>query len=541
MLAQFVENDAASLPADSDTVSRVPLVGPPVQHHLDPADLLGVGLKSAPDDVALLSNRRRVTWRELDDESRLLAAGYRQFGLSPGDRVASLMPNCIDLVVHYLACLRSGLVVTPLNYRYTHREIDHALDVCGASALLAHAERRTDVETSSLASELPLGVISYAGAGETARFEELVSGPEPDVERGDVAPSSPAVIFFTSGSTGPAKGVTHTHETLGALFSTAAQMLELGPEDVFLPGSSISHIAGFSFTLTSLGVGAQALVAHSFDAHELIPLLRTARPTVISMLPAALTALVRDHDLTGDDLSSLRLVRCAADKVPAELDREMMALAHKQIDEGWGMTEIGFGALTPPGRPVKEGSVGEPTPGFTLSLRDEDGVEVGTGEVGRVWVQSRSRTVGYWQAPEATAEVIQDDWLDTGDLMRFDDDGCLWFFGRKKQIIVHDGSNISPQEVENALAEHPSVALAGAVGVHHDVHGENVRAYVVIEEGHERPSSADLIVFARERIGYRAPEEVVFLEEMPLTPSGKVDRTTLKRMAEDHLDAERRH
>jgi long-chain acyl-CoA synthetase len=137
--------------------------------------------------------------------------------------------------------------------------------------------------------------------------------------------------------------------------------------------------------------------------------------------------------------------------------------------------------------------------------------------------------------------VIQDDWLDTGDLMRFDDDGCLWFFGRKKQIIVHDGSNISPQEVENALAEHPSVALAGAVGVHHDVHGEHVRAYVVTEEGYERPSSADLIVFARERIGYRAPEEVVFLEEMPLTPSGKVDRTTLKRMAEDHLDAERRH
>src|SRR5262249_2274797 len=179
---------------DSDPVPPVPLAGPPVQHHLHPADLLAVGLKSAPDDVALLSNRRRVTWRELDDESRLLAAGYRQFGLSPGDRVASLMPNCIDLVVHYLACLRAGLVATPLNYRYTHREIDHALDVCGASALLAHAERRADVEASSLASELPLDVISYAGAGETARFEELVSGPEPDVEIGDVAPSSPAVI-----------------------------------------------------------------------------------------------------------------------------------------------------------------------------------------------------------------------------------------------------------------------------------------------------------------------------------------------------------
>ncbi len=142
---------------------------------------------------------------------------------------------------------------------------------------------------------------------------------------------------------------------------------------------------------------------------------------------------------------------------------------------------------------------------------------------------------GYWEAPEATDEVVRDDWLDSGDLARADEDGYLWFFGRKKQVIVHDGSNISPLEVEGALVEHPAVDLAGVVGVHDTVHGENVRAYVTLREGAERPSSADLIVFCRERIGYKAPEEIVFLDEMPLNPTGKIDRVGLKRMAEDHL------
>ncbi len=168
-------------------------------------------------------------------------------------------------------------------------------------------------------------------------------------------------------------------------------------------------------------------------------------------------------------------------------------------------------------------------------MRTERGEQIEAGEVGRIWIRSRSRTRGYWQAPEATEEVVSDDWLDSGDLARADEDGYLWFFGRKKQVIVHDGSNISPYEVEGALVEHPSVALAGAVGVHDEVHGENVRAYVTLSEGCDAPARADLIVFCRERIGYKAPEEIIFLDGMPLNPTGKIDRVGLKRMVEDHL------
>ena len=201
------------------------------------------------------------------------------------------------------------------------------------------------------------------------------------------------------------------------------------------------------------------------------------------------------------------------------------------------MTEVGLATLNPPSGVIKQGSIGPPIAGFSIEIRDEDGGPLGNDSVGRIWIRSRSQMSGYWERPEATEEIVSGGWLDSGDLARTDEDGYLWFFGRKKQVIVHDGSNISPLEVEGALVEHAAVDLAGVVGIHDVVHGENVRAYVTLraESRAEPPSSADLIVFCRERVGYKAPEEVVVLEEMPLNPTGKIDRVGLKKMAEDHL------
>jgi acyl-CoA synthetase (AMP-forming)/AMP-acid ligase II len=512
-------------------------------------DLLRLGLETKPEEVALLSNQRSLTWRGLEDASSRLAAGYLGLGLAAGDRVASLMPNRVDLVVHYLACFKAGLIATPLNYRYTAAEIDHALEVSGARVLLAHVERAADVAGSELAPGLELGTIAYRDA------EPLPQGnEEPDSDHGwshdfhallqadplprasdDAEPDAPAAIFFTSGSTGPAKGVTHTRETLRWMIAAAAGAFELDADDVFLPGSSMSHIGSFLWALATLSVAGRVVVARATDAHELLPLLRSQQPTVLAMIPAALSALIHDHDLRPGDFSSLRLCRAGADKVSTELLTEFAAAAGFPIVEGYGMTEVGIATLNPPSGEIRQGSIGTPIGGFRIELRDEEGGPIEGDAVGRIWIESRSRMSGYWQAPEATAEVIVDGWLDSGDLARADADGYLWFFGRKKQVIVHDGSNISPYEVEGALLDHPSVALAGAVGVHDTVHGENVRAYVTLADDCQKPSAADLIVHCRELIGYKAPEEIVFLDDMPLNPTGKIDRAGLKRMAEDHL------
>jgi long-chain acyl-CoA synthetase len=511
-------------------------------------DLLSVGLEQKPDEVAMVSAIREVTWRQLDEASSALAGGYRSIGLEPGDRLSSLMPNRIDLVVHYLAAFKAGLTVTPLNYRYTAREIDHALEVSGARAIVAHVERAEDIAESKLASGLELGAIAYRdpeplpgpdrsedAAQWSHEFSALLESeplPPPD-EPPD--PQQPAAIFFTSGSTGPAKGVTHTRETLRWMIASAAGAFELNEQDVFLPGSSMSHIGSFLWALAVLSVGGKVVVARATDAHEILPLLREHQPTVLAMIPAALSALIHDHDVKHDDFASLRMCRAGADKVSTELLHDFAAEAGFPIVEGYGMTEVGLATLNPPSGEIRQGSIGQPICGFHIALRNEAGDPIEAGEVGKIWIRSRSRMAGYWEAQEATDEVVIDDWLDSGDLAKADEDGYLWFFGRKKQVIVHDGSNISPYEVEGALVEHPAIDLAAAIGIHDEVHGENVRAYVTLKDGAEQPSRADLIAFCRERIGYKAPEEIVFIDEMPLNPTGKLDRAGLKKMAEDHL------
>ena len=140
--------------------------------------------------------------------------------------------------------------------------------------------------------------------------------------------------------------------------------------------------------------------------------------------------------------------------------------------------------------------------------------------------------IGYWNRPDATAETIVDGWLDTGDLVAADEQGYLWFRGRKKQIIIHDGSNICPQEVEESLLEHPAVASAGVVGIHNLVHGENVRAYISLRPDVQPPTVAELIQFSKARVGYKAPDEIIVLDEMPLNAVGKVDRVALKQLAD---------
>ncbi len=509
----------------------MPHVGPPIEGLVPLSHLLQEGVGAYPDDKALISLEGDMTWSELDRASIRLATHYLAMGLKPGDRIASLMPNRIGLPVHYIACFRAGLVLTPLNYRYTAPEIDHALEVSEASAILAHHERADDIATSK-ASTLPLGVITYgAGASDRLSYEQLLAEEPPPVSLPELEPTAPAAIFFTSGSTGPAKGVTHSRDTLAHMFASAAAAFELTTDDILLPGSSLSHIGGFTFSFSALSKGVPVVIPRTFDHDEMMVLLRHARPTILSMLPTALFHLIREHDVRPSDFESLRMCRSAGDKVAEALEKGFTALAGFPIDEGYGMTEIGLATISPPSGLIKRGSVGQPHPGFILSIRDEEWRELSPGTLGRLWVKTPSRTIGYWNNPDASAEVVREEWLDTGDVMRADEDGYLWFHGRKKQIIVHDGSNICPQEVEGALLEHPAVESVGVVGIHDSIHGENVRAYVEIKKDATQPTARELIAFARERVGYKAPEEIVIIDEMPLNPTGKVDRTKLKMLA----------
>ena len=438
----------------------MPIYGPELDDPVSIPELLRHGLENKPDEDVLISLESRLTWRELDESSTRLARNYLALGLKPGDRIASLMPNRVQLYIHYLACIKAGFVGVPLNYRYMSPEIDHALEVSGASVLLTHAERAQDISNCKNVSKLPLGTITY-GAKESASpsFEEFISADAPGVELSEPDPNSPAFIFFTSGSTGPAKGVTHSYESLRWMFGSCAEGFEMNGDDTLLPGSSISHIGGFIFSFMALSKGARVLVARRFDPDEIIPLLRENRPTVLCMIPAALFRVIRDHGATREDFTTIRLCRSGSDSVPLELEREFMDLTGHPIDEGYGSSEVGLATINPPSGVIKMGSIGPPLPGFVLSIRDDQGKELQVGNDGNLWVKTKSRMLGYWGNDEATQSVIKDGWFDMGDILKADEDGYLWFKGRKKQIIVHDGSNICPQEVEGALLEHEAVCF----------------------------------------------------------------------------------
>src|SRR5882724_8082476 len=408
------------------------LSGPPLDEPVDPCRLLERGVQAGGRDPALASADGNWSWRDLDAASVRLAGNLLELGLKPGDRVASLMPNRDALVIHYLACLKAGLVATPLNYRYTAREIDHALEVGKVSVLVSHAERSADIAASKLAKGLRFGVISYgAREGSDPRLEAMIERPSPGRPLPPPDPAAPAAVFFTSGSTGPAKGVTHSVRTLGWILASTIAGLEYRPQDVVMPCSSLSHEGGFGFGLAALAAGSRLVVARSLDAEELLPLLRAHRPTVLWMLPAALIALVREGHAAREDFSSLRLCVSGGDKVSPELEREFTELAGFAIDELYGMTEIGCASLNPPSGLNKLGSIGRLCPGFSLSIRDEGGAELAPGGEGRMWISSPTTMIGYWGDAAATAATIKEGWLDTGDVMKVDADGYLWFRGRK--------------------------------------------------------------------------------------------------------------
>lgn len=511
----------------------MPIVGPPLDKPVRLARLLEMGLQTNPDGAALVLLHRSWTWRELDADSTRLAKQYLAMGLVPGDRVASLLPNRGALLVHYLACCKSGLVATPLNYRYQTPEIDHALEVSGASLIVAHAERDDVLVASKCVRRLRFGRIIFEAEGDAyPHLEELMTTdgssvalpPEP-------APDAPVFIFFTSGSTGKPKGVTHTHATFGWMVASAVVALGITPEDVFLPATSASHVACSSLSFAGLAAGACVAMARTFGPDELLPLLRHARPTLLCSLPAPLFNLAREQSATRDDFRTIRRCVSGGDKISSELEHEYRALAGHAIEELYGMTETGTATYNPSGIRNRIGSIGRMAPGFAGSVRGEDGGELPVGKIGRLWMTSPSVMIGYWNRPDATAETIVDGWLDSGDLVSADADNYLWFHGRKKQIIIHDGSNICPQEVEESLLEHPAVESAGVIGVHDLVHGENVHAFVVLRPDVPRPTVAELIRFSKARVGYKAPDAIVVLDAMPMTAVGKVDRVALKQLA----------
>lgn len=508
------------------------ITGPTLDRTVDLSRLLEPGLAQKPDAIAISAMNDSLSWRGLEAQSQNLASSYADLGLRRGDRIVSLLPNRLQVLVHYLACLRSGLVAVPLNYRYLAQDIDYAIGLTEPRLMVAHAERADDISRCAGVADLELGGLSVDGdLPGFGAFQPLTERAAATVPPDRPGPDDPAVVFFTSGSTGRPKGVTHTQASLGHIVSSLGATYQLTEKDTILPIASLSHMLAQIMSYAALAVGGSAVVAKDISVGAVMPLMRHHQPTVLAMMPYALTEVVYASEDSDPAFQNLRMCDCGGDKVATDLQKKFQEVSGVELAEGYGLTEAGIVTHNRPEGPIVHGSVGPAMPGNEFAVRDPNGEDLPAGEEGVLWIRSPSVMSGYFGDPVATAEVIKDGWLNTGDLLRFDDQGYFWFCGRKKQIIIHDGSNISPQEVENVLLQHDAIEAAAVVGIPDTLHGQNIRAYVVLKPGIGQLPAAEILGMARDRIGYKAPEEIVAIGRLPENAAGKIDRVALAKLA----------
>ena len=451
---------------------------------------------SQGEKLAVVCGDTRLTYAQFAAKAEALAHSWLQQGIQPGDRIALHWRNGIELATSYYACFAAGLVAVPVNNRLTPEEIAYVLEHSGARAYLAQAELR--VETS-----IPWEFDLSADGGAAVAGRDL---PAPN-------PDDPALLLYTSGTTARPKGVIHTQRTLAG---NAFYMDTWGltPEDHTLLFTSMAHASGaIMLLISSLWMGATVTIVPMFDAATVLDTWARSGATFYMGLPTLVRALVAEQRARPRSIPSARLAIGGGDTVPVALQEEYTALFGHPLVEGFGMTE-GLPMLANHPKANRPGSMGRP-------LGD---VEIRVVE-GEMWVRGGGIAIGYWRDT-----LFEDGWLKTGDLVEIDADGFVWFRGRKKEIIVRGGSNISPQEVEETLYRHPAVAEAGVIGEPDDYWGEVVLAYVALREGHAA-TAEELVVFSRQHLAeYKCPERVLFLAGLPKGITGKVQRRALKEL-----------
>ena len=458
---------------------------------------------------------------EMAERSRRAAGGFAGLGVRHGDRVVVVMANCPEVGLAYGALWRAGAVPTPALFLLTEDELRHVITDSGAVAAVTTPEFLDKVRAA--AGGLPVVVVGGPGG---IAWEELESADElPLVDRDG---SDLAALLYTGGTTGRSKGVALTHASLDAAGKAASDVAyRPGLSSMLLP-LPLAHAYGLLVTVAGLHPHepGTSYLMRWFDAASWVALVEEHRiqssALVPSMIQMLLTQPLEQHDLS----CLLRLTSGAAPlarEVAEELERRVPSV---EVAEGYGCTESSALISTQPAAERRLGSVGRPVPGVEVRIELPEGGTAEAGEDGEICVRGATLMQGYWNSPDATAYAIRDGWLHTGDVGHLDADGWLFVVDRLKDLIIRNGFNVYPRDVEDVLLAHPSVAAAAVVGRPDAKVGEEVVAFVQLSAAAE---PCDLVAFAKERLGaYKYPREVRVVDAVPLTSVMKTDRKALR-------------
>nr|WP_314886476.1 AMP-binding protein [Cardiobacterium hominis] len=509
------------------------------------------------DRPAFSNFRRTLTYRDIAERARAFAAFLQnELGYKPGDRLALMMPNILQYPICLYGCMLAGVVAVNVNPLYTTRELEHQLNDSGVRGIvLAENFTRSVAGVRPQVPSLRDIIVTRYGDEMGAFWAPIVNfyvrhiaklvpkyylpgvipfkkllkiGRTLPFTRYDAKPDEMAMLQYTGGTTGVAKGAMLSHANLLANATQINLWIvggNIGPGDVIITALPLYHI--FCCTINSLGFSScgvhSVLVTNPRDIKSFLTILRRHPPTMLTGVNTLFKTLLNNPAFRRLDFSRLRYVIAGGMPLEKAVSDDWQALTGNVIVEGYGLTETSpLVCVNHMDTATYNGTIGYPMPGTDVTLRDDNGAIVPLGEPGEMWVRGPQVMQGYWQHPDETRRALQDGWLKTGDIAVMRPDGALKIVDRKKDMILVSGFNVYPSEVEAVLAQHPAVLEVACIGVPSEGSGEKVKACVVARPG-KKLTMEELQKFANAHLtAYKRPKVYEFCDDLPKSNVGKI-------------------
>jgi malonyl-CoA/methylmalonyl-CoA synthetase len=478
----------------------------------------------------ITAGERIISYADAADQSGRIANLLIAQGVAPGDRVAVQVEKSVEMILLYLACVRAGAALLPLNTAYTLTELEYFLGDAEPAMIVCGPEREAGVKALADKLGLPapmtldsdgLGTLSARAGGLAPDFTDVARGPD------DLA-----AILYTSGTTGRSKGAMLTHENLASNARTLRDYWRFTAQDVLLHALPVFHSHGLFVAInTTLVAGSSMIFLPRFDADDVFRLLPQA--TTMMGVPTFYTRMVGDPRLTREAAAHIRLFVSGSAPLLAETHRQFLAMTGHAILERYGMTETNMNTSNPYDGERRPGTVGFPLPGIQARICDPDsGAPCPDGTIGMIEVKGPNVFTGYWRMPEKTAaEFRSDGFFITGDLGIIDADGYVSIVGRGKDLVISGGYNIYPIEIESEIDAIDGVAESAVIGVPHPDLGEAIVAVVVRAPGANIDGEAIIAALDGRLARFKQPRRVIFVDELPRNTMAKVQK---QRLREEH-------
>lgn len=486
------------------------------------------------DKPALIFGDRPISYAELDARIERAANGMAAHGVTPGDRIALLLPNIPEFIVAYYAIQRCGGIVVPINVMYKAEEIAYVLQDSQAKALVLCAGFATQAIAAAKAvlSLLNVIVIGDPVPKRTIPWNILTDGSSPERSPVTVSPGDIGAICYTSGTTGRSKGAMLTHRNFIANCEQfdRIERAQAKSSDVVLIVLPLFHIYAMNCAMNSfLRLGATIVLIPRFEPILVLEQLQKHRCTYFHGAPPMYVAWVNTPTLRDYDLSSLRAACSGAAPLPVQVLENFRSATGVEILEGYGLTETSPVTHSNAAGPItKPGTIGPPIPGVEARLVDEADCDVAKGTPGELVCRGENVTIGYWGKPEAAAGALRGGWFHTGDIATVDEDGFYRIVDRKKDMINAGGFKVWPREVEEVLFRHPAVREAAVVAVPDSYLGERPMAYIALKK-EQTGTEEELLAYCKEHLAiFKVPCHIEFRDELPKLPTGKVLRRVLR-------------